>query len=70
MRDALIDYPKCILYPSTVYLAMNILSYIHIYRERERESEREREAEQLFSNPRGNHVIVSRSYFSSIKGLR
>ena len=39
-------------------------------RERERKREREREAEQLFSNPRGNHVIVSRSYFSSIKGLR
>ena len=65
MRDALIDYPKCILYPSTVYLAMNILSYIHIYRERERE----RGAEQLFSKRRGNHVIVSRSYFLSIKGM-
>ena len=64
MWDALIDYPKCILYPSIVYLAMNILSYIHIYRERERE------AEQLFSNPRGNHLTLSRSYFSSIKGLR
>ena len=43
MWDALIDDPKCILYPSTVYLAMNILSYIHIYIYTERERERERE---------------------------
>ena len=46
MRDALIDYPKCILYPSIVYLAMNILSYIHIYTEREREREREKERDR------------------------
>ena len=67
MWDALIDYPKCILYPNTVLFSHEYsLLYTYIQRERERE----REAEQLFSNPRGNHVIVLRSYFSSIKGLR